>query len=81
MFHGSYHPFEPGDIVQPPSEGMPAYATNSKKEARQYGEIYQVEPLSIDDQYPTSGNKSVNYESNTGFRIIKHIKSRTRVVD
>ena len=71
FFHGSYHAFLVGDVVLPSSERMPAYATNSRKEAGRYGDVYRVEPLSVDNEYDTpAGTK--NYESYKGFKVIGH---------
>jgi hypothetical protein len=72
LFHGSYHPFEVGDIVSG-NENMPAYATDSHKEAAKYGDVYQVEPLSVDDSYKTPTG-TTNVESHKGFRVVKQVK-------
>ena len=72
LFHGSYHPFEAGDIVNG-NEDMPAYATDSHEEAAKYGDVYQVEPLSVDDSYKTPAG-TTNVESRKGFRVVKQVK-------
>jgi hypothetical protein len=73
IFHGSFYPFSPGDIITPPSDSYGAYATNSPEEAATYGDVYSVEPIDPnEDLSPHSGiNGTTNYESFKGFRVKK----------
>jgi hypothetical protein len=71
LFHGSFHPFEIGDIVKAPSELMPAYATDSREEAESYGDVYKVEPVGR-TYSQKSPEGTTHHESFSGFRVIGH---------
>ena len=78
LFHGTDHPFQPGDLVRGETSvgGFPepgiAYATPDRNLARRFGKhVFQVKPLDIEKTYASRYTDDA-YEvfSPVGFEVI-----------
>jgi hypothetical protein len=73
FFHGSNHPFEVGDLVDPSFDswgGGEAHATNDHMIASTYGDnVYQVEPIGHLKKISSDNATVHHYTSHDGFRV------------
>jgi len=77
FFHGSDHPFKPGDVVEPRGYPAVAWASTQPSVAKMYGKkIYHVEPMGDDvKRQPGAGKQYGIHNSATGFRVLgEHTK-------
>lgn len=76
LYHGSEHPFEPGDVVKPNKYlGGVAFATPSMEGAAVFGRghVFQVEALGkTETQYSDTPVPFVT--STDGFKVIKKVR-------
>ena len=77
LYHGTSHPFEVGDIVEPRMLGK-AWATNSYETASRYGRqgvtrVFRVEPLVTGEPTSNSVGGKRYISSEWGFRVLGEV--------
>jgi hypothetical protein len=82
LFHGSYHPFKPGDIVTPQEEDDRAWATTNRKYAGEHvgedipghkdkhGRAPQVFVVEKPEDAVQHAEHKDTYTSKTGFKVV-----------
>lgn len=76
LYHGSEHPFAPGDVVEPNKHMFgKAYATPHAHVASMFGRghVYQVEPIG-DHEVEFADTESPFITSKQGFKVIKKVQ-------
>ena len=69
LFHGSEHDFQPGDLVEPRTDGI-AWASTNREVAGSYGsKVYRVEPSEDIKRQPGAAKEFGIHNSRTGFRV------------
>ena len=71
LFHGSDHPFQVGDLVEPRSYANVAYASTNRDVAAGYGKhVYTVEPIGEVQKQAGAAKEFGIYHSKDGFRVL-----------
>jgi hypothetical protein len=78
FFHGSDHPFKPGDVIEPnhdpKNKGQPGivWASTNRDVAASYGsKVYRVAPVGDDvKRQPGAGKEFGIHNSRTGFKVL-----------
>lgn len=80
LYHGSEHPFEPGDTVKPNKHIFgKAYATHNPEIASMFGRghVFQVEPIGeTETEFADTAAPFVS--SKQGFKVVKKVREGFR---